>query len=399
MDHAKVLSISTVYPRPGEENLGGFVKSRLQHVSDLLPVKVVSPVPVIDYGAGGQRPTSIPHRRQDGNVEVFYPRWLYPPQGGFLNSWFLAARLLPFLKNLRGRYDFDVIDSHFGHPAGVAAGLVAAALRCPFTITLRGSEVMHARVAGRRRWMAWSFRRASRIIAVSESLRQFAISLGGDPGRVRTIPNGIDSAVFYPRPYSETRARLGMPPDRPIILSVGYLIEGKGHHRVIRALAEIRAAGIPAELWIIGGPGRGSRFDENIRQAVRECALDKATHFCGTLKPAAVAEHMSAADVFCLASSREGWPNVVHEALGCGTPVVATNVGGIPDMLPSPDYGLIIPPDNHAELVSALGQALKSTWDRERIAAWGRARSWHEVAAETAAVLTEAAGDRPQRTA
>ena len=283
-------------------------------------------------------------------------------------------------------------------PPVLRPGWLQERFECPFTITLRGSEVIHARVAGRRRWMAWSFRRASRIIAVSESLRQFAISLGGDPDRVRTIPNGIDPAVFYPRPYGETRARLGMPPDRPVILSVGYLIEGKGHHRVIRALAEMHAAGIAAELWIIGGPGRGSRFEENIRQAVHDCGLDKSTHFCGTLKPAAVAEYMSAADVFCLASSREGWPNVVHEALGCGTPVVATNVGGIPDMLPSADYGFIIPADSHPELVSALAEALKKTWDRERIAAWGRARSWHQVAIETAAVLTEAAGERRRKT-
>ena len=399
MECSKVLSISTVYPRPGEENLGVFIKSRLRHVSELMPVKVVSPVPVIDYAANGHRPSSIPHGRQDGNVEVFYPRWIYPPQGGFLNSWFLAARLFPFIRNLRDRYEFDIIDSHFGHPVGVAAGLVAAALKCPYTITLRGNETMHARAAGRRRWMSWAFRRAARIITVSESLRQFAISLGVDPARARTIPNGIDSDLFYPRPYAETRARLGMPADRPVILSAGYLIERKGHHRIVRALADVRANGIPAELWIVGAPGREGQFERQLHETVRECGLGDAVHFTGAVKPETLAEYMSASDLFCLASSREGWPNVVHEAMGCGAPIVATNVGGIPDMLPSTEYGITVPPDDQPSLARALSDALRKPWDRERIAAWGRARSWKQVAAETASVLTEAAGTRPQRTA
>jgi glycosyltransferase involved in cell wall biosynthesis len=104
---------------------------------------------------------------------------------------------------------------------------------------------------------------------------------------------------------------------------------------------------------------------------------------------------MSAADVFCLASSREGWPNVVHEALACGAPAVATDVGGIQDMLPSPEHGIIVPAGNHAELTMALGRALSRQWDRGRIAAWGKSRSWTEVAAETADVLREAASGQP----
>jgi teichuronic acid biosynthesis glycosyltransferase TuaC len=399
MAHAQILSLSTVYPRPSEENLGVFVKSRLEHVARILPVKVVSPVPIVDYGAKGQRSHAIPQRRQDGEIEVFYPRWFYPPQGGFLNSWFLAARLIPFLRKLRRSYWFDVLDAHFGHPVGVAAGLTAAAINCPFTITLRGNETMHAQAAGRRRWMQWAFQRAARIITVSESLRQFAISIGADPRRVRTIPNGIDAKVFYPRPYLETRSRLGMPLDRPVILSAGYLIERKGHHRVVRALAELRAAGIPAELWIVGGPGREGRFEQEIHSVIRECGLADAVHVVGAVKAAVLSEYMSATDLFCLASSREGWPNVVHEALGCGAPVVATNVGGIPDMLPSPDYGLIIPPDDPAALVNALGNGLQKNWDRARISSWGRSRSWEQVAAETVAVLDEVVADSVKRIA
>jgi glycosyltransferase involved in cell wall biosynthesis len=355
---------------------------------------VVAPVPVIDYAARGRRPTAIPARRTDGNLPVYYPRGFYPPRGGFANAFFLAARLLPFMRSLRRDYPFDVIDSHFGHPEGVAAGLLGAALGRPFTITLRGNETMHAEVRGRRQWMGWAFRRAARIITVSERLRQFAISMGADASRVRTIPNGIDISLFSPRPYAETRTRLGMPDDRPAILSAGYLIERKGHHRVVEALAELRRNGSRAELWIVGGPGREGNYEEQIHAAVRQHNLENAVHFTGAVKPPVLADYMSAADVFCLASSREGWPNVVHEALGCGAPAVASNVGGVEDMIPSSEYGIVVPPGDQAALTAALSKALASDWDRARISGWGRARSWTQVAAEAAAVLREAAAQR-----
>jgi glycosyltransferase involved in cell wall biosynthesis len=188
-----------------------------------------------------------------------------------------------------------------------------------------------------------------------------------------------------------------MPSGRPVILSAGYLIERKGHHRVILALAELRRRGSDAELWIVGGPGREGSFENEIREHVRKCGLTDAVRFTGPVTQTALAEIMSAADVFCLATSREGWPNVVHEALGCGAPAVATDVGGIQDMLPGPEYGFVVPAGDQESLTSALGRALNTKWDRERIAAWGGSRSWRQVAAETAEVLREAAAGHCSR--
>jgi len=325
---------------------------------------------------------------------VDYPRWFYPPLGNASNAIFLAARLLPYLGRLRQQYPFQLIDAHFGYPEGIAAALVGAAVGCPFTITLRGNETMHAKSSGKRRLLRWAVRRAARVIAVSESLRNFALSLGADASRLRTIPNGIDTAVFFSRAQRDARQRLGLPDDRPLLLSAGYLIERKGHHRVIQALAELRHAGCNAELWIVGGPGREGNFAGEIQAAVQRNGLERAVHFAGAVKPPVLAEYMSAADVLCLASSREGWPNVVHEALACGLPAVVTDNGGARDMVPSDEYGLVIPAGDHTALKAALEKALHSQWDRQRIAAWGQQRSWGRVAAETAAVLREAAAER-----
>ncbi len=102
----------------------------------------------------------------------------------------------------------------------------------------------------------------------------------------------------------------------------------------------------------------------------------------GNLPPDALARLFNAADVFCLASSREGWPNVLHEAMACGAPAVAVDVGAVPDMIPSDKYGLVVPPDIPGALQNALEKALRQSWDRNEIAALGQARSWDPVARE-----------------
>jgi glycosyltransferase involved in cell wall biosynthesis len=100
-----------------------------------------------------------------------------------------------------------------------------------------------------------------------------------------------------------------------------------------------------------------------------------------------MAELLSAADVFCLASYTEGWPNVVNEALACGAPVVATHVGGVPSMVTSERYGFLVPPRDPNALRDALREALKRTWDRASISDWGRSRSWQQVAREVIDVM------------
>jgi glycosyltransferase involved in cell wall biosynthesis len=360
-------------------------------------VEVVAPIALIDYAERRLKKPGIPVRRQDGPLHIHHPRWVYLPWGSYTSAFFLATRLMPFLKRLRGDFPFDVIDSHFAYPVGITAALLGSAFGRPFTITLRGNEVMHAQSQGKRRWIRWALLRAARVITVSESLRHFAISQGVEATRVRTIPNGVDASVFSPRSYAETRAKLGIPDDRPVIVSAGYLIERKGHHRVMRALSQMRRNGSKAELWVVGGPGREGHFEKHLHREVQERELESAVHFTGNLKPAALADFMSAADVVCLASSREGWPNVVHEAQACGAPVVATGVGGVQEMIPASEYGFVVPVGDEDALTAALSKAIETRWDRAGITAWGRARSWQQVGAETAEVLSEAAADTKGR--
>ena len=384
-----VLSISIEYPNPSEPGKGIFVRARLQAMAKLIHLKVLAPVALLDYANPANRllgSHNIPGSLNDGAAEVLYPRWIYPPRGGFANAFFLFFRLLWPLRRFKRLAQVDVLDAHFVHPDGIAAALAAWVLRKPFVVTARGNELQNQRYPMRRFWMAWAIRRASRVIAVSDNLRDFALAMGADPNRVKVIPNGIDSGMFFPRDRMLCRVRHDISQVALVILSAGDLAEIKGHHRVIRALGALRGQRIEAELIIAGGIGRSGRYAEALRNEVATLGLEGQVRFLGEVRQVELAELMSAADVFCLASSREGCPNVVTESLACGTPVVATDVGAVRRLVPTEQYGYVVPLDEPEALQRALRDGLYRTWDRVSIAAWGGSRTWEQVARE---VVTE----------
>lgn len=382
----KILSLCCLYPNPLEPRQGIFVQRRLQSLAELTEVRIVSPLALVQYGSPkGSRLRMrriCPVDRQDGNVSVLAPRWFYPPLSGSLTPVWLFAALAHPLKRLRRNYPFEILDTHFGYPEGIAGALLSTMLGIPFTMTLRGNEPKHSRGISGRWWMGWALRRATRVFTVSERLRQFAIRSGARPERVKTIPNGIEPAVFFPRDRESCRIKHGFPAGRRLIVSAGALVERKGHHRVIEALKFVRETGTDAYLAIAGGPGPEGAYERQLRERTSALGLTASVRFLGPVSSDVMAELMSAADVCCLASTNEGWPNVVHEALACGTPVVATDVGAVPDMLVHGRHGLVVPVNDPPALVRALQEALAMDWDRAMISDFGRARSWHQVATE-----------------
>jgi len=386
----RILTLSTVYPSPIESELGVFVQSRVRYLARRTEIKVLAPVPIINYRRHIlQFRRNFPERSYDELIEVIRPRWFYPPGGGALNAAFLFLRIVWSVARLSRKYRFQVIDAHFAHPEGVAAALLSWIFHCPFTVTMRGNEQVHTQHTFRRLTIGWALRRAERVIAVAENLRNLAINLGVDASHVITIPNGIDTEIFHPHDRRQSRAKCCVLSGAKLIVSAGHLIELKGHHRIINALRTLIDSGIDVELAIAGGRGRAEDYEPALRQQISEHKLETRVRMLGHLDREALANLLSAADVFCLASSREGWPNVVHEALACGTPVVATRVGGVPQMIPSQQYGIVVPVDDEIALTNALSRALFTPWDRHLIASWGQTRSWEQVAAEILSIFEE----------
>jgi glycosyltransferase involved in cell wall biosynthesis len=373
----KVLSLTTVFPNAAQPTHGVFVFERLRHLGRHAELKILAPVP---WRVRSR--SDVPYRDTRAELPVVHPTFFYVP--GILkvlDGLFLFLSVLPAVRRLRRTFDFDVIDAHFAFPEGFAAALLSAWYRRPFTITMRGTEILIGRHRLRKLAIRWALRRANRVIAVADPLAAFAISLGVPPDRVCVIENGVNTDTFQPMAREAARELLGLRVNGPLIVSVGHLSARKGFQRVIRVLPELLRTYPTATFAVVGGPGGEANNKPALDALVKALGLEERVLFAGAQPPARVAEWLGAADLFVLASDYEGCPNVVLEALACGRPVVATRVGHVDRMVPDYAGVLVDKADDDIALAGALGEALSRSWDTERIRGYAAGQSWEGVAA------------------
>src|SRR3954447_10697713 len=379
----EVLLFSMVFPNAAQPHYGVFVRERMRGLPADVEVRVVAPTPWFPLVAGlrpGLRP-AVPREEVQAGVPVLHPRFLSFP--GFLKCldgllMFLCA--LPTVIRLRRDFRFGLIDAHFVYPEGLAAGLLGLFLRVPVTITLRGMLPLLVPFRLRRPQLRFALKRAARVIAVSESLKRDAVALGVPEDKVRVIENGIDPRVFRPIDRVEARRSLGLPKYGPLLVSVGTLAPRKGFHLVLEAMARLKRRWPTLRFAVIGGDGPEGAMGAELRQLAAKMKIDGRVIFPGPREREELAVWYSAANLFVLATAHEGCPNVVLEALACGTPVLATPVGDIPELVP-PQAGLLV--ERNAESIAAgLDAALKRAWDRDAIAALLAGRSWRVVGSE-----------------
>jgi len=361
-------------------------------VAQHLPLVVVAPVPWFPLQRWlrclrpGFRP-DVPYYEAQQGIEVYHPRFLsIPGLLKFTDSFFEALGSLPTLLRLRRKFRFELIDSHFGYPDGVAAWLLAKWLGQPFTITLRGTQPFTATLRGAyilRPWICqWltkrALRTANRVFSVSESLRQMAIhTIGIDPEQIQVIANGVDYGKFHREDRIECRYLLGIPQDALVMISVGGLFERKGYHHVIALMPKLLDRFPNLHYVIAGGPGPEGNWEERLKILAKNIGLNDRVHFLGPVSPERLRFVYSSGDLFVLATQMEGWANVFLEACACGLPVVTTDVGGNREVVGKPELGIIVPYGDWGTLREAIMTALgRSSWDREAIIAHGRENSW-----------------------
>ena len=185
--------------------------------------------------------------------------------------------------------------------------------------------------------------------------------------RTTTIPNAVDTATFCPDPHrrAETRRSLGIPDDEPIVLCVGRMTLQKGQQTLIRAMALARVS--DAHLLLVGdGPQKGA-----LVELAREVGLADRARFLGTRPD--VPDLLRAADILVLPSLHEGFGLVVAEAMASGTPVIASQVGPLPEILSHGETGLLVPPDDPTMLARAVAQLAADSKRRHEIADRARA--------------------------
>lgn len=376
----RVLVFSSLYPSSVRPGHGIFVETRLRELisSGFVAAKVVAPVPWFfstDRRFGEYaRLARIPGREFRNGIDVLHPRYFLLPKIGMVFAPFgMALGAIFAIRRFKQEgFDFDLIDAHYFYPDGVAAALLAWWFRRPFVVTARGSDInLIAKHSFPRLMIRWAALRAAASIAVSEALASSMSLLGIPRRRIHVMRNGVDMDRFAPVPAADARKRLGLSSE-PILLSVGNLVENKGHHIVIAALAQVRLAYPEARLVIVGeGPEYGRLEAEIERLGLQGCVW-----LAGAQPNEGMAIWYSAADVCLLASSREGWPNVLLESLACGTPVVATRVGGVPEIVRDSIAGLVIDHRTPDALARAVRSVLGSRSDRQSVRDYAAAFGW-----------------------
>jgi glycosyltransferase involved in cell wall biosynthesis len=397
LDAPAVVVFSTLFPDAVRSQAGLFIRERMFRVGQHLPLTVVAPVPWFPFQAWLHRwwphfRPAVPRREMQSGIEVLRPPFLsFPGVFKGLDGFFLALGSLPTLWRLRREGRLGVLDAHFGYPDGYAATLAGRWLGVPVTVTLRGTEVRHAVTPALRPRLTTALAGARRVFAVSASLKNLALGMGIDAGKVRVVGNGVDTAKFHPVPRSEARARLGLPAEGPVLVTVGGLTERKGFHRVIELLPALRRRFSGLCYLVVGGPSAEGDWGPRLREQVNNLNLAEAVHFLGPVAPEELKWVLGAADVFVLASRNEGWANVILEAMACGLPVVATDVGGNREVVCRPDLGTVIPFGEPRVLEEALAGALSHTWSVQSLVDYAADNAWENRVVELVDEFTDLA--------
>jgi glycosyltransferase involved in cell wall biosynthesis len=372
----RLLTFTTLYPNPVRPSHGIFVENRLEQLvrSGAATTRVVAPIPtfpLIDRVWPPFRATrAVPARETRRGIDVLHPRYLLLPKVSMSAaplSLYAAAR--PLLERIRAEgYDFDVIDAHYFYPDGVAAAMLGRALGRPVVITGRGTDLnLIPDYALPRRMIRWAAREAAGLVTVCTALKETLVALGVPAEKVRVLRNGVDLARFRPVERPASRARLGL--EGPTLLSVGHLIPRKGHDLVIESLAHL-----PPEVGLlIAGDGPE---EEALRALATAKGVAGRVRFLGRLAHGALRDVYEAADILVLASSREGWANVLLEAMACGTPVVASNVWGTPEVVASESAGLLMRERSGQGVAEAVTALLARPPARAATRAYAEGFSW-----------------------
>ncbi|HIJ82731.1 MAG: glycosyltransferase family 4 protein [Magnetococcales bacterium] len=377
-----ILTFTTLYPSDSRPNHGLFVEHRIRRVAESEQVQLRVLAPVAWFPSSHPRfgnyaaLARTPRHDQRFGLTIDHPRFpLIPKIGMNLTPWTMAAAMvLPMRKIIDEGFDFQLIDAHFLYPDGVAAALLGQWFNKPVVLTGRGTDItLIPQYRWPRHMITWACQRSAAVITVCQALKQALIPLGIPDEHIQVLPNGVDLDLFRPWDRETARRELGMT--GMTLLSVGHLVQRKGHDIPIRALTAL-----PEVRLVIAGGG-GTFEDDNelaLKQLAHDLGVADRVHFAGAVPQTQLPRYYSAADILVLASAREGWANVLLEAMACGLPVIASPVWGTPEVVTAPEAGVLMNErsvdgllDAYARLTVAMPQrsmtrnyAEKFSWDK-----------------------------------
>lgn len=364
----KILFLSTLYSSPHQPGKSPGNTRILKAMRLYADVEVMAPLPYYPGPLVKGIPAlhamaQVPDREYDDDGSVIHhPRTLHLPKVGraLYAGLFGASLVAPFVKLVRER-KYDAMLSAWAYPDGTAAVALGKLLRLPTVVRVMGSDINdYAQKPYRRPQIAWAMKGADRVIAVSNHLKGEVEKLGARPERVVWVPTGVDTTKFFPVARNEARDKIGADRTGPLIVVPGRLAPEKGVNFFLDAFVHLDKS---VRAVLVGDGGERPKL---VEQAKRLGIADRVT-FAGFQSEAHMHLYYSAADLVCLPSLEEGWPDALMEGFACGCPVVASDVGGVSEILGLTGSGVMAPPGDARGLAAALGEGLARHWDRHDI--------------------------------
>ncbi|WP_458071082.1 glycosyltransferase [Rhodanobacter sp. BL-MT-08] len=365
----KILVLTNLFPTPWDPLRSAFNLQQFERLGLLHDVDVLTAVDFRERLRGARGRVDV------ANLSTDHFTFVYPPLiGRALHAMcWLVCLLVQRGRRLRAKR-YDCILASWGYPDAVAAGWLARMLGVPYVVKLHGSDINVQASHTLRRWqIRGALQKAGAVIAVSRALASKAIAIGADRLRVHTLYNGVDGDRFKPGSRAAARRQLELADGSPLLLFVGNLKQTKGCMDLLEAFSGLLSVRPEARLAYVGsGPCMSELLE---RATVLGCS--QQVQLVGSVTHVGLGDWFRAADVLCLPSHNEGVPNVVLEAMSCGTPVVATRVGGIPEVVPAL-AGVLVLPRDRPSLQAALIEASERQWNAAEIVAHASRFRWDD---------------------
>lgn len=379
----QVLAMSYLFPNSVQPNYGIFVYNRLKAVAQIHDITIIAPIPWFPLRhliRGYPDLRSVPLSEKKDGLTIYYPRFFVIPHFiKWLDPFFYLLCTLPLILYFLSIRKFDLIDVHWVYPDILAGLVISKIINKPLYVTIRGKDaVCDGEISIRKKMLDYWLKKATRVICLSRELAEITELIGVVSGKIDVVSNGVDIGVFKPIDQAQCRKYLDVPLDKKMILSIGYLTEQKGFHYIINCLSELISTDNDVVLYIIGSsPNPECNYIHYLNKLIDFYKLSDRVFFKGTVSNSELPYWYNAADVFCLATSTEGSPNVVMEALSCGCPVVVSSVGGIPDIMSEEFLGNMFDLTDNNGLARALHDFFSRNWDRKCIRQHMERYSWN----------------------
>ncbi|HET8685133.1 MAG TPA: glycosyltransferase [Methanosarcina sp.] len=393
----KVLEACQEFPNRYYPQLGTFIKQSIDSIANQgVDVTVISPKPfVLPFSAFPYHNFyKLPRIEHTEKYDIHYPRYIYAvPKKYFYPLTGISYSSFVFeysIKNIKPKP--DLIHAHFSYPDGYGMRKLAKKWRVPLVISALGTIERKVAYEGSytSRQIKEAMNFADKVLSVSEDLKLHIVNLGINEEKVHVVPNGVDTEKFKPAGKAHARNLLNLPQDKNIVLFVGALRKIKGVDYLIEAAKNF--VNTNTNLFMVG---RDDGLRKNLEKRAQELKIADYVRFTGPVNHEDIPLWISASDILVLPSLSEGRPNVILEALACEVPVVATDVGGIPELMVDGETGHLVPAKNPVELSRKINKLLEDKTRRENMGKLGRKSiiqrglTWEAHAKKTVDIYSE----------